>query len=90
MLLKKTAGCSRQKYNSIVWKHFKDFFSVRKLFYSSDDISFVLNIKISAVKEYIFLGFIFIDSRMFYEIYKGYQTRKNKKQSGEKQLFEDH
>jgi hypothetical protein len=27
---------------------------------------------------------------MFYEIYKGYQTRKNKKQSGEKRwLFEE-
>jgi hypothetical protein len=22
----KTKGCSRQKNNSIVWKHFKDFF----------------------------------------------------------------
>jgi predicted membrane protein len=43
-------------------------------------IGLFLILKISAVKEYIFLGFILLIVGMFYEIYKGYQTRKNKKQ----------
>jgi hypothetical protein len=79
------AGCSRQKYNSIVWKHFKDFFSVPKIILTvAMTLALFLILKISAVKEYIFLGFyILLIVGMFYEIYKGYQTRKNKKQSGE-------
>jgi hypothetical protein len=44
-------------------------------------LALFLILKISAVKEYIPWVLYSIDSRMFYEIYKGYQTRKNKKQT---------
>jgi hypothetical protein len=47
------------------------------------------NFKISAVKNIYSLVLYIIDGNV-YEIYKGYQTRKNKKQSGEKRwLFEE-
>jgi len=81
-----------KKYNSIVWKHFKDFFSVPKIILTvAMTLAMFLILKISAVKEYIFLGFyLLMIIAMFYEIYKSYQTRKNKKQSGEKRwLFEE-
>jgi hypothetical protein len=52
-------------------------------------LAMFLILKISAVKEYIFLWFYLLLIGMFYEIYKGYQTRKIK-QSGEKRwLFEE-
>jgi flagellar biosynthesis protein FlhB len=49
-----------QLYGSIL-----KIFLVFKIILTVDDIGFVLYIKISAVKEYIFLGLYSIDSRMF-------------------------
>ena len=91
-VVEKRQAALSKKYNSIVWKHFKDFFSVPKIILTvAMTLAMFLILKISAVKEYIFLGFyLLMIIGMFYEIYKGYQTRKNKKQSGEKRwLFEE-
>jgi hypothetical protein len=44
-LLKNGRLFSAKKYNSIVWKHFKDFLVFENYFNSSDDISYVLNKK---------------------------------------------
>jgi hypothetical protein len=49
----KTAGFGK-KYNSIVWKHFKDFFSVPKIILTVAMTLAMFLLKISAVKEYIF------------------------------------
>jgi hypothetical protein len=68
---------------------FQRFFSVQNYFDSSDDIAMFLILKISAVKEYIFLWFYLIINRNVLRNLQRLQTRKIK-QNGEKRwLFEE-
>lgn len=91
-VVEKRQAALSKKYNHIVWQHFKDFFSIPKIILTvALTLALFTILQWSAAREYILFGFYTVlIVGMFYEIYKGYQTRKNKKQSGEKRwLFEE-
>ena len=81
-----------KKYNSLVWKHFKDFFGVPKIVLTiAMTLLLFCILKISLCNEWILTGLYFmLVAFSFYKIFKSYKTQKIKKKKNEKRwLFEE-
>lgn len=81
-----------KKYNSLVWQHFKEFFSIPKMVLTIAMTLVLFSIlKISSYNEWIFIGlYIILIGFTFYEIFKNNKIKKRKKQTNEKRwLFEE-
>jgi hypothetical protein len=71
-------GSLGKKYNSIVWKHFKDFLVSENYFDSSDDITLFLILKI--VRLNIFLWFYILIVECFTKSTKATKQEKKTKE----------
>ena len=81
-----------EKYNGLVWQHFKDFFGVPKIVLTIAMTLLLFSIiKLSIYKEWIIVGFyILLVGFSFYQMFKNRKMIKEKKILNEKKwLFEE-
>jgi hypothetical protein len=82
----------KKKYNSLVWTHFKGFFSIPKIIFTTAVTATLYNlIKLDFYSKWIFLGiYVILIGTAFYYMIENRKNRKQKTVLGQKRwLFEE-